>query len=37
MNTDNKSTAPRGLSVTALVFWVLGGAFFWWVPMGMAS
>jgi hypothetical protein len=25
----------RGLSVTALVLGVLGGAFYWWLPMGM--
>ncbi len=30
-----KPTALRGLSVTALVFGVLGGAFYWWVPMGI--
>lgn len=44
MNTeikDDKVTAEkttqnlRGLSVASLVFGVLGGVFYWWVPLGI--
>ena len=35
METERIAGTLRGLSVGAIVFGVLGGAFFWWVPMGM--
>jgi hypothetical protein len=35
MNTSNTSGTFRSLSVIALVCGFLGGAFYWWVPLGM--
>jgi len=35
MNTSKTPTSLRGLSVTSLIFGVLGGVFFWWLPLGM--
>ena len=35
METGKTSGTVRALSVSAIVFALLGGAFFWWVPMGM--
>jgi hypothetical protein len=37
MKMDSQPTTQslRGLSVGSIAFGVLGGAFFWWVPLGM--
>jgi hypothetical protein len=35
MATGNVPSSLRGLSICSLVFGALGGAFYWWVPLGM--
>ena len=35
MDTIQKRESFRSLSVAALIFGALGGAFYWWVPLGM--
>lgn len=35
MATDSTPKTLRGLSVSSLIFGVLGGGFYWWVPLGM--
>jgi len=35
MTTEPTPRTLRGLSIGSLVFAVLGGVFYWWVPLGM--
>ena len=35
MATDSTPKTLRGLSLSSLIFGVLGGGFYWWVPLGM--
>ena len=35
MDIGKISGSLRTLSVSAIIFGVLGGAFYWWVPLGM--
>ncbi len=35
MNTTDHPRTQRGLSILAVVFGIVGGLFFWWVPMGV--
>ena len=35
MATDSTPKTLRGLSLSSLIFAVLGGGFYWWVPLGM--
>ena len=35
MDSQLTTQSLRGLSVGSIAFGVLGGAFFWWVPLGM--
>ena len=35
MDTGKIPGTVRGLSVSSLIFGVIGGLFYWWVPMGM--
>ena len=35
MDTGKTTGTYRGLSISSLLFGILGMAFYWWVPMGM--
>ncbi len=35
MNTVNQPQTHRGLSILSVIFGIVGGLFFWWVPMGV--
>jgi hypothetical protein len=35
MDTYNAPSTVRGLSVSSLILGVLGGVFYWWLPLGM--
>jgi hypothetical protein len=35
METTKTPLSIRGLGITSLVFGFLGGAFYWWTPLGM--
>ncbi len=35
MATNNQSQALRGVSLASIIFGILGGGFFWWVPLGI--
>ena len=37
MLVNKSETRLRGLSIAALVLALLGGAFYWWMPMGMVA
>jgi hypothetical protein len=35
MNVNPMDRTLRGVGITAIVFGLLGGALFWWLPMGI--
>ena len=35
MNINKQSVALRGVSLASILFGILGGCFFWWVPLGI--
>ena len=35
MDTEMKARTLRGFVVVSLIFGVLGGGFYWWVPLGI--
>jgi hypothetical protein len=35
MDASNATRSLRGISVSSLIFGVLGGVFYWWLPLGM--
>jgi hypothetical protein len=35
MNSQKTAESHRGTAISSLIFAVLGGVFFWWVPLGM--
>jgi hypothetical protein len=35
VRTEQRSEGLRGLSVVSILFAVLGGVFYWWVPLGI--